>query len=134
MELVSRSFVTTDLRLAGQLGESPISVALGLGNAWHRGYHLPDGALGAGIALVSRPSYHISLGGELQLLRVTSDRSADVPGFLAGIRGITGTGPLMESRTDSGSERERPVVMELRRALTRPSDRALLYELSYVPV
>jgi hypothetical protein len=74
VDLVSRSFVTTDVRLAGWLGESPVSLALGVGNAWHVGYNLPYGLLGAELALVSEPTYGISLTGELQLLRVTSDR------------------------------------------------------------
>lgn len=74
IDLVSRSFVTTDVRMAGQLGDGPVSLALGVGNAWHEGYNLPYGVLGAELALVSQPTYGISLSGELQLLRVTSDR------------------------------------------------------------
>jgi hypothetical protein len=74
VDLVSRSFVTTDIRIAARLGEGPVSLALGGGNAWHEGYNLPYGVLGAELALVSRPTYGISLSGELQLLRVTSDR------------------------------------------------------------
>jgi hypothetical protein len=74
IDLVAQSSVTTDVRLAARLGESPISVALGVGNAWHEGPNLPYGVFGAAIALVSRPTYGISVGGELQVLRVTSDR------------------------------------------------------------
>jgi hypothetical protein len=74
VELLSRKFLTTDVRLAAQLGESPLRVALGAGNAWHEGYNLPYGVFGADLALVSRPTYGISLGAELQMLRVTADR------------------------------------------------------------
>jgi hypothetical protein len=74
VDLVSRSFVTTDVRMAGRLGESGASLALGVGNAWHEGHNLPYGVLGADLALASEPTYEISLSIELQLLRVTSDR------------------------------------------------------------
>jgi hypothetical protein len=74
IDLVTKPFVTTDARLAARVGESPIGVALGVGNAWHQGDNLQYGVFGAEITLVSRPTYEISVGGELQLLRVTSYR------------------------------------------------------------
>jgi hypothetical protein len=47
---------------------------LGGGNAWHQGYNLPYLVLATGISFASGPAYRIELGGEIQWLRVTSDR------------------------------------------------------------
>jgi len=74
IELLSRKFLTTDVRLLAQLGNTPLSGLVGAGNAWHEGYNLPYGVVGAELELTSDPDYAISLGIELQMLRVTSDR------------------------------------------------------------
>lgn len=75
INLLSRSFITTDVRLATWLGETPtVSLAAGVGNAWHEGHDLPYLVLAAGLALLDQPEVRLELGGEYQWLRVTSDR------------------------------------------------------------
>lgn len=74
VNLLSRSFVTTDIRIAAQPGRGPVTIALGGGNAWHEGHNLPYAVLETALALWSRSSYEIRLIGELHLLRATADR------------------------------------------------------------
>jgi hypothetical protein len=73
INLLSRSFITTDVRLATQLGESPVSIAVGGGNAWHASHNLPYYMFAAGLWIVDRPDLHLGVEGEYQRLRVTSD-------------------------------------------------------------
>ena len=74
INLTSQSFATTDLRLATRLGAGKTVVAVGLGNAWHKGHDLPYLVFAAGVALVDQPGVQLSLEGEVQWLRVTADR------------------------------------------------------------
>jgi hypothetical protein len=74
VNLQSRSFITTDVRLATRLGETPVNLAVGGGNAWHEGHDLPYLMLGAGILIFARPDVRVSLESEYQWLRVTSDQ------------------------------------------------------------
>jgi hypothetical protein len=74
VNLLSRSFITTDVRLATQFGEAPVSFALGGGNAWHEGHDLPYLVLVAGLSILDRPDVRLGLEGEYQWLRVTSDQ------------------------------------------------------------
>ena len=75
VNLQSRSFVTTDVRLAVRLGEEiPISLSLGGGGAWHEGHDLPYVVLGTAVTAVDQPDLRLELGVEYQWLRVTSDR------------------------------------------------------------
>lgn len=74
INLLSRSFVTTDVRLATRAGESPVTLAAGGGNAWHEGHDLPYIVLGAGVAILDRPDVHLGIESEYQWLRVSSDR------------------------------------------------------------
>ena len=74
INLLSRSFITTDVRLATVLPSTPISLALGGGNAWHEGHDLPYLVFAAGAAIGDRPDVRVGLEAELQALRVTSDR------------------------------------------------------------
>jgi hypothetical protein len=75
INLLSRSFVTTDVRLAVRPGEQiPMSLALGGGAAWHEGYDLPYVVLGTGFTAVDQPYLRLQLGVEYQWLRVTGDR------------------------------------------------------------
>lgn len=73
VNLLSRSFVTTDVRLATRLGETPVNVAVGGGNAWHQGHNLPYLVFAGGFSILDRPDVHLSVEGEYQRLRVTSD-------------------------------------------------------------
>jgi hypothetical protein len=74
INLLSRSFITTDIRLAGRLAEVPVTFAVGGGNAWHEGYDLPYLVLAAGISILDRPDVRLGLESEYQWLRVTSDQ------------------------------------------------------------
>jgi hypothetical protein len=74
VDLLSRSFVTTDIRIAARPRAGPVTIALGGGNAWHEGHNLPYAVLETGLALWSRSTYEIRLMGELHLLRATADR------------------------------------------------------------
>lgn len=74
INLQSRSFITTDVRLAARLGESPVNVALGAGYAWHESHDLPYLVFATGISILERPDVQLGFEGELQWLRVTSDR------------------------------------------------------------
>lgn len=74
INLLSRSFITTDVRLATQLAEEVVNLAVGAGNAWHEGHDLPYLVFAAGLTIVDRPTFRLGLEGEYQLLRVTSDR------------------------------------------------------------
>jgi hypothetical protein len=74
VNLLSRSFITTDERLAARLGEIPVNLAVGGGNAWHEGHDLPYLVLAAGISILDRPDVGLGLEGEYQWLRVTSDQ------------------------------------------------------------
>ena len=74
VNLLSRSFITTDVRLAAALGETPVSVAVGGGNAWHDGYDLPYLVFAAGVSILDRPGYRLGLEGEYQWLRVSSEQ------------------------------------------------------------
>jgi hypothetical protein len=74
INLLSRSFVTTDVRLATGSDEIPVTLAAGGGNAWHEGHNLPYVVLAAGLTLLDRPDVQLGLESELQWLRVTSDR------------------------------------------------------------
>lgn len=73
VNLLSRSFLTTDVRLATQLGKAPVNVAAGVGNAWHQSHNLPYLVLAAGITLLERTNARLGLEGEYQWLRVSSD-------------------------------------------------------------
>jgi hypothetical protein len=73
VNLLSSSFLTTDVRLATQLGKAPVNVAAGVGNAWHQSHNLPYLVLAAGISLLERPNARLGLEGEYQWLRVSSD-------------------------------------------------------------
>jgi hypothetical protein len=74
VNLLSRSFITTDVRLAAQLGQAPVNLAVGGGNAWHESHDLPYLVFAAELSVLDRPNVQLGLGGEYQLLRVTSDR------------------------------------------------------------
>jgi hypothetical protein len=74
VNLLSRSFVTTDVRLATRLGEAPVNVAVGGGNAWHEGHNLPYLVFATGFSILDRPNVRLDLEGEYQWLRVSSDR------------------------------------------------------------
>ena len=74
INLLSRSFITTDVRLAAAMGETPVSVAVGGGNAWHDGYDLPYLVFAAGVSILDRPGYRLGLEGEYQWLRVSSEQ------------------------------------------------------------
>ena len=75
VDLLARSFVTTDVRLAARLGaKSPLTLAVGGGNAWRRGFNMPYLLFAAGLILWDRPTFHVDLGGEFQWLRVSADR------------------------------------------------------------
>jgi hypothetical protein len=72
INLLSRSFITTDVRLAYQLGR-PVSIAVGGGNAWHESHNLPYLLFSAELLILDRPNVHIGMVGEYQWLRVSSD-------------------------------------------------------------
>jgi hypothetical protein len=72
INLLSRSFTTTDVRLA--TGTGPVSVAVGAGAAWHVGHDLPYLVFATGITILNRPDVQLDINGEFQYLRVTSDR------------------------------------------------------------
>ena len=74
VNLLSQSFVTTDVRLALRLGESPASLAAGVGGAWHEGTDLPYVVFAAGFSVLERPDVRLGLEGEFQMLRVSGDR------------------------------------------------------------
>ena len=74
VNLLSRSFITTDVRLATALFETPVSLAVGGGNAWHDGYDLPYLVFAAGVSILDRPGYRLGLEGEYQWLRVSSEQ------------------------------------------------------------
>jgi hypothetical protein len=74
INLLSQDFITTDLRLAARLGDLPMDLALGGGNAWREGYNLPYLLASAGISLFERPNGQLRLETEYQWLRVTSDQ------------------------------------------------------------
>ena len=74
VNLQSRPFVTTDVRLGVRLGETPLSIAVGGGNAWHEGYDLPYLVVAAALPVLDRHNIQLGLEGEYQLLRVSGDR------------------------------------------------------------
>jgi hypothetical protein len=74
INLLSRPFITTDVRFAARTGEFPMFFAGGMGMAWHEGHDLPYLVLAAGIHLFEWPDAKLSLGAEYQYLRVTSDQ------------------------------------------------------------
>jgi hypothetical protein len=74
VDLLSRSFITTDVRLATRLGETPVNLAAGGGNAWHEGHDLPYLLFAAAFSILDRPDVHLGLEGEYQWLRVSSDQ------------------------------------------------------------
>jgi hypothetical protein len=74
VNLLSRSFVTTDVRLATRLGETTVNVAVGGGNAWHEGHDLPYLVFVAGFLILDRPNVQLGLDGEYQWLRVSSNQ------------------------------------------------------------
>ena len=74
VNLLSRSFVTTDVRLATRPGETPVNIAVGGGNAWHEGHNVPYLLLAAGIFMLDRPDVRLGLATEYLWLRVTSDQ------------------------------------------------------------
>jgi hypothetical protein len=74
VNLLSRSFITTDMRLATRPSEIPVNIAVGGGNAWHEGHNLPYLMLAAGIFILDRPDVRLGLATEYQWLRVTSDQ------------------------------------------------------------
>ena len=74
VDLLAQSSVTTDVRLVARLGATPLSVAVGGGNAWRRGYNMPYLVFATGLTLWRRPTFQLDLGGELQWLRVSADR------------------------------------------------------------
>jgi hypothetical protein len=74
VNLLSRSFITTDIRLAARLAENAVSLAVGGGNAWHEGYDLPYLVFATGVSILQRPTFQLGARGELQWLRVSGDR------------------------------------------------------------
>jgi hypothetical protein len=75
VNLLSHSFVTTEVRLAVPPGEQiPMTLALGGGAAWHEGYDLPYVVLGTAFTAVDQSYLRLQLGVEYQWLRVTGDR------------------------------------------------------------
>jgi hypothetical protein len=62
------------MRLAAQLREVPVNLALGGGIAWHEGHDLPYLVLAAGITFLERPDIRLGFQTDYQWLRVTSDR------------------------------------------------------------
>jgi hypothetical protein len=72
VNLLSRSFITTDVRVAYHLG-APVNIAVGAGNAWHESHDLPYFLFAAEVSLFDRPTVHVGLAGEYQWLRVSSD-------------------------------------------------------------
>jgi hypothetical protein len=74
VNLMTRSFVTTDVRLSARLGKAPVQLAVGGGNAWHEGHDLPYLLFAGEVIVVDRPSVRLGLGAEYQQLRVTSDQ------------------------------------------------------------
>lgn len=74
INLLSRSFVTTDVRLAAQAPGAPLSFALGVGNAWHKGPNLPYLGLAGGVTLYDRDDLQFGLGAEYEYLRTSSDQ------------------------------------------------------------
>jgi len=74
VNLLSRPFISTDVRLAARTGEFPMFFAAGMGLAWRESYDLPYLVLAAGINLFEWPDAKLSLGVEYQYLRVTSDQ------------------------------------------------------------
>lgn len=74
INLLSQSFITTDVHLAAQIPRTPLSFALGGGNAWHKGPNLPYLVLAAGLSLYDRDGLQFGLGGEYEYLRTTSDQ------------------------------------------------------------
>jgi hypothetical protein len=73
VNLLSRPFVTTDVRLGIQLGKAP-AVMLGAGNAWHQGHDLPYLLLAAALPLFHGRRFQLRLEGEYQWLRASVDR------------------------------------------------------------
>jgi hypothetical protein len=75
VNLLSRSFITTDVRLAARLDEdSVVQLAVGGGNAWHEGHDLPYLVFAGELNVLNRPTVRLGLAAEYQYLRVTSDR------------------------------------------------------------
>jgi hypothetical protein len=74
INLLSRSFNTTDVRLAAQIPRTPVNLALGGGNVWRKGPNLPYLVLAAGLYLYDRDGLQLGLGGEYEHLRTTSDQ------------------------------------------------------------
>ena len=75
VNLLSQNFVSTDLRVAVQLGDQiPVSLALGGGGAWHQGHDLPYIVAGTTVTVADNQYLRVELGAEYQWLRVTSDQ------------------------------------------------------------
>jgi len=76
VNLLGARILTTDLRFRGRTGTRPgaLIVTIGGGVAWHPGHDLPHVVDGAGLSLVDRACLNVTLEGEYQSLRVTSDR------------------------------------------------------------
>jgi hypothetical protein len=74
INLLSQSFITTDVRLEAQIPQAALSFALGGGNAWRKGPNSPYLLLAAGLLLYDRDGLQFGLGGEYQYLRTTSDQ------------------------------------------------------------
>ena len=75
VNLLSASFITTDVRLAAQPGEEvPLHLAVGGGNAWHEGHDLPYLVFAGELIVVDRPDVRLGLASEYQWFRVTSDQ------------------------------------------------------------
>ena len=74
VNLLSRPFVTSDVRLGLRLGKTPTVVAFGVGNAWHEGYDFPYVLFAGRLPLLNRPGVQFGIEVEYQWLRVSGDR------------------------------------------------------------
>jgi hypothetical protein len=74
INLLTRPFVTTDVRLAWSFAQNVASLAVGAGNAWHEGHDLPYLVIATGVQGTNHAKVQFGVSAEFQLLRVTSDR------------------------------------------------------------
>ncbi len=74
VNLLSRPFVTSDVRLGLRLGKTPTVVAFGVGNAWHEGYDFPYVLFAGRLPLLNGPGVQFGIELEYQWLRVSGDR------------------------------------------------------------
>lgn len=74
VDILSRPFVTTDVRLAIGVAQNVMTLAAGAGKAWHDGYDLPYVVVAVAWRLVDKPGVRFGFGGEHQWLRASADR------------------------------------------------------------